>query len=360
MAHSISPLASSMVAPALPAISAELNITNPVLSQMSLSLFVLAYAFGPLFLAPLSELYGRVSVLQLANLVFLVFNLGCGFAQNTTQLLVCRFFAGLGGSAPLAIGGGVLGDCFTADKRGQAVSIYTLMPILAPAIGPIAGGFVAQYSTWRWSFWSVSIADAVIQGFGLLFLQETWAPKLLEQKAKRLRKQTGNNSLYPVVSNNDVTFSKKMRQSLARPFIMFFTQPIIVVLGIYKAYLYGLTYLVISTFPVLFTSPEYYNQSTSIGGLHFIALAIGYLLGSQLTARFNDWTYAQLKRRNGGVGKPEFRVSVAVLFFATSTCVLLTPRNRPPSSSLAPSSSPSASSGMAGLHKPTRTGSSRT
>lgn len=49
---------------------------------------VLAYAFGPLFLGPLSELYGRVPVLQLANLFFLVFNLVCGFAQTGTQLIV--------------------------------------------------------------------------------------------------------------------------------------------------------------------------------------------------------------------------------------------------------------------------------
>lgn len=51
-------------------------------------LSVLAYAFGPLFLGPLSELYGRVPVLQLANLIFLVFNLACGFAQTGTQMIV--------------------------------------------------------------------------------------------------------------------------------------------------------------------------------------------------------------------------------------------------------------------------------
>lgn len=300
-----------MVAPALPAISTDLGITSSVLTQMSLSIFVLAYAFGPLFLAPLSELYGRVPVLQIANGVFLAFNLGCGFAQNATQLLVCRFFAGLGGSAPLAIGGGVLGDCFTADNRGQAVAVYVLMPILGPAVGPIAGGFIAEYSTWRWGFWAVSIADAFIQVLGLVFLQETWAPKLLEQKVRRLRKETGNNSLYPVVSNTQISFGKKMRESLARPFKLFFTQPIIVALALYRAYLYGLTYLVISTFPMLFTSPKYYNQSTGIAGLHYIALAIGYLLGSQPTAWLNDALYARLKKRNNGVGKPEFRVSFA-------------------------------------------------
>jgi hypothetical protein len=84
----ISPVASSMVAPALPQMAQDLHVYNTVEAQMMLSIFLLAYAFGPLFLGPLSELYGRVHVLQLANLVFLVFNLACGFAQNGTQMIV--------------------------------------------------------------------------------------------------------------------------------------------------------------------------------------------------------------------------------------------------------------------------------
>ena len=69
----------------------------------------------------------------------------------------------------------------------------------------------------------------------------------------------------------------------------------------------GLVYLVISSFPTLWTSPQYYDFSTQISGLHFIAIAIGYGLGSQITARFNDWTYRRLKKKNGGKGVPEVR-----------------------------------------------------
>jgi MFS family permease len=101
----VSPISSSMIAPALTSISAEFGITNEVEAQLTLSIFVLAYAIGPLFLGPLSEIYGRVIVLQLSNLFYLAWNLGCGFAQTSGQLMAFRFFSGLGGSAPLAIGG---------------------------------------------------------------------------------------------------------------------------------------------------------------------------------------------------------------------------------------------------------------
>lgn len=143
----ISPVASAMVAPALPQMNQDLGVTNGVLSQMMLSIFLLAYAVGPLFLGPLSELYGRVPVLQLANLVFLIFNLVCGFAKTGTQMLIFRFFAGIGGSAPLAIGGGILADCFWPEQRGKAIAIYSLAPLLGPAAGPIAGGFISQNTT---------------------------------------------------------------------------------------------------------------------------------------------------------------------------------------------------------------------
>jgi hypothetical protein len=134
----ISPVSSSMVAPALTKMSQELHIKTEFEAAMVLSIFVLAYAVGPLFLGPLSEIYGRTIVLQLSNLIYMVFNLACGFAKNPAQILAFRFLSGLGGSAPLAIGGGVLGDCFTPDKRGTAIAVYALMPLLGPAIGKLS------------------------------------------------------------------------------------------------------------------------------------------------------------------------------------------------------------------------------
>jgi multidrug resistance protein len=185
-----------MVAPALGAIGSEFHITNDVVLSLTLSIFILAYAIGPLFLGPLSEMYGRVIVLQTSNLLYLFFNLGCGLAQTKTQLIIFRFLSGLGGSAPLAIGGGVLSDLFTAEQRGRAISIYSLAPLLGPAVGPIAGGFITENTTWRWVFYATTIADALIQFSGLFFLQETYPPVLLHRKKMKLIKETGNEQLH--------------------------------------------------------------------------------------------------------------------------------------------------------------------
>lgn len=92
-----------MVAPALQSIRDDFHIQSDFLLQLTLSSFILAYAVAPLFLGPLSEIYGRALVLQLSNLFYLAFNIGCGFSQNTGELIAFRFLSGLGASVPLVV-----------------------------------------------------------------------------------------------------------------------------------------------------------------------------------------------------------------------------------------------------------------
>ena len=271
-----------MEAPALTAIAREFHITNQIEESLTLSIFVLAYAIGPLFLGPLSEMYGRVIVLQISNLLYLFFNLGCGLAQTKGQMIAFRFLSGLGGSAPLALGGGVLSDLFTAEERGRAISIYSLAPLLGPAVGPIAGGFITENTTWRWVFYSTTIADALIQASGFFFLQETYAPVLLHRKKKELIKSTGNEALFTEYDHPERTVGKTLQISLIRPFKLLGTQVIVQVLAVYMAYLYGLMYLVLSTFPSLWETE--YHESVGIGGLNYISLGVGFFLGTQICA----------------------------------------------------------------------------
>lgn len=294
-----------MSAPALPQIGQDLGVSDTTVLSLLISVFVLAYAIGPLFLGPLSEIYGRRIVLQLSNLFFLAWNIGCGFATSSGQLIAFRFLSGLGGSAPLAIGGGILSDCWTAEQRGQAVGIYSLMPLLGPAVGPIAGGFIAQYSTWRWCFWSTSILTVIIQFFGVIYLRETFAPVILARRAQQLRTDTGDDRYHTEWETPDRTLAQVLKTSLGRPFRLLGTQPIIQVLALYMAFIYGLMYLILTTYPTVWESV--YHQSVGTGGLNYISLGIGFFIGAQTVARVNDYLYARLKSQNGGVGKPEFR-----------------------------------------------------
>lgn len=172
----------------------------------------------------------------------------------------------------------------------------------------MAGGFITENTTWRWVFYATCIADALIQILGLFFLQETYAPKLLGIKAKKMRKETGNELLHTEFESPELTLKVKLKTSMVRPFKLLFTQPIIQVLALYMAYLYGLCYLVLSTFPGLWE--RRYGESIGIGGLNYIALGIGFFLGAQITAPISDKIYRRLKKSHNGVGQPEFRCPI--------------------------------------------------
>ncbi|OJD19133.1 hypothetical protein AJ78_00919 [Emergomyces pasteurianus Ep9510] len=302
----ISPVSSTMIAPALATIAKEFNITSSMEQALVMSIFLLAFAAGPFVLGPLSEIFGRVVVLQLANLLFLVFNTACGFAQTKQQILVFRFLSGLGGSAPQTLGGGVISDCWRAEERGKSIAIYSLAPFIGPAIGPIAGGFIAEHTTWRWIFWSVSIVDVGVQVVAFLFLKETYAPKILAKKAKKLRKCTGNNALRTKWEMENRSFWKLLRKSLVRPFIMLGTQPTIQALALYRAYLYGLMYLVLSSFPLVWNGV--YKQATDIASLNYLSLGVGFVLGLQICAPIMDRIYIRIKAHYNHPGRPEFRI----------------------------------------------------
>jgi MFS family permease len=89
------------------------------------------------FLAPLSELYGRAPIIHAGNIVFVVFQIGCAEANSIATLIVLRLFAGIGGSAVLSVGGGIISDAFPKERMGGATASFSLGPLLGPVIGPV-------------------------------------------------------------------------------------------------------------------------------------------------------------------------------------------------------------------------------
>ncbi|CAE6398921.1 unnamed protein product [Rhizoctonia solani] len=273
----MSPLASSMVAPALPQVTRELGLEQgSVLESMTLSVFVLAYAVGPLFFGPLSEIYGRRLILQGSNMFFLGFNIACSRAQTSSQLLAFRFLAGLGGSAPLAIGGGTIADLWAPEERGMAMSLYSLAPLTGPAIGPVAGAWIAERTSWRWVFYSTSIADGVIQLVGLWYLTETYAPTILAAKARTLRKSTGDETICTAheFKRRNVSTWRFIATALLRSIKFLMFDPVMTVMAIYMAVMYGTMYLQLTTFASIWT--QRYGESVGIAGLNYLFMGAGF------------------------------------------------------------------------------------
>ncbi|KAI9158049.1 MFS general substrate transporter [Paramyrothecium foliicola] len=302
-------MVSTIMAPALHVIAHELGMSSAE-STMSLSIYVLASAFGPIIIGPLSEMHGRKPILHASSLWFLIWNVLCGFASTKELLIAARFMAGFGASAIYALAGGVLGDIWTPEERGNSLAIYLLIPLLGAAVGPIIGGFMANRTTWRWMFWSTSIFQAAMILVSMCSYWETYAPLILKRKAERLRRETGNLRYETELERRHPDAKKHyLRQvghTLIRPVRLLLFHPIIQVMGVIQAFYYGLLYILLASFADVWT--QEYQQSVEISGLHYIACASGEVVGALTGGRLMDFLFKHMRKRTVSDYGPEQRI----------------------------------------------------
>jgi multidrug resistance protein len=153
----ITPLASSIFAPAVPDVMKDFGNDSDTLATFVVSVYLLGFAFGPLFIAPLSEIYGRYWVYTINNLLFTIFAIACALAKDLNTLIALRFLNGIVGVAPLTIGAGSIADMIPVEGRGKAMAIWAMGPLVGPVVGPLGGGFLSQAKGWRWVFWLLAI-----------------------------------------------------------------------------------------------------------------------------------------------------------------------------------------------------------
>jgi hypothetical protein len=145
-------------------------------------------------------------------------------------------------------------------------------------------------TTWRWIFWSTSIFDVLVQVVALFFLSETFAPTILARKADKIRNDHRQRRVDGILVRTEHEtgdrFSKILRKRLILPFIMMFTHPAVQAPAIYRAYLYGVMYLVLSTFPLVFE--DAYGMETGTASLNYLSLCLGFMIGLQLSHPLMD------------------------------------------------------------------------
>ena len=195
------------------------------------------------------------------------------------------------------ISAGVLGDCWKPEERGKSIGAYTLLPLLGPTLGGILGGYISQHSTWRWAFWSVCLFETAMQLIALVLLHETYGPTILHRRASATREATGNCAYHTAHEKPDQTFTTALLKALRRPIYLLATQHSIQILALYCAVSFGVLYIVLSTLPHMFSSPLYYNQSTSVSGLNFLSIGIGFTVGAQTCAIATDALNRQYSRK---------------------------------------------------------------
>ncbi|KAH8901374.1 MFS general substrate transporter [Thozetella sp. PMI_491] len=301
----LSPLGSTVTSSTGSEIMATFQSADETVEGFVTSSYLLGYVFGPLVLAPLSELYGRAIIYNICNFGFLIWSIACALSNNLTALIIFRLFAGLAGSAPLTIGAGTIADIVPLEKRGLAMMGWIMGPVLGPTFGPLIAGYLTQARGWRWVFWVVSILAGVVFLASLLLLPESYAYTILERKTKRLRNETGNLDLRSTLDTGKDP-KELFRVSIVRSVKMLLLSPIVTLLSLYMATIYGYQYLMFTTFPRVFE--RQYGFTTSSVGLVYLGIGVGFLASLVLSAATSDKLVKYLTKRYGGVAKPEYRL----------------------------------------------------
>lgn len=120
----------------------------------------------------LSDQFGRKGIFLFGLVIFLAGSALSGASQSMTELIAFRAFQGIGAAALLPIAMAVVGDLFTPRERGKWQGVTGSVFGIASVIGPLAGGWITQYSSWRWIFY-VNVPIGIAAFFVLLFLMPT-------------------------------------------------------------------------------------------------------------------------------------------------------------------------------------------
>ncbi|KAK5084449.1 hypothetical protein LTR05_005525 [Lithohypha guttulata] len=287
-------MSSTIVAPALPQVRKDLTIESDAQTQLVLAIYVLAYAIGYFIWAPMSEVYGRTRVLQIANVWFCVWTLICGFARNQSMIVVGRLFSGAGAAAALALGTGVTAEIWRPAQRGQSLAILSTITLLGPSIGPVLGGIIAAQSpsSWRWAFWSTTIFNAVLQLLALRFLHESHAQTIVGRRARKVELMESKKTS-PLLPTSVTNF---LLNSLKRPFYLLISQPASQALILYSGLSFGVLYFMLSVLTDPFT--KIYGQSLIIASLNYISFGIGPTIGAQICGPVVDTIYRYQTKRH--------------------------------------------------------------
>ncbi|KAI9701485.1 MAG: hypothetical protein M1836_001541 [Candelina mexicana] len=306
-----SAFASSIFSAATREVAAEFHVSTEV-ATLGLSLYVLGFATGPVFWAPLSELRGRRLPIIVSMFGFMLFSIATATAKDFQTVMLCRFWGGFFGACPLSVVAAVFSDMFNNEQRGLAITVFSMTVFSGPLLAPFIGGFITinPHMGWRWTEYIVTIMGFLAFGFNLLFLSETYPPVLLVSKAAELRRRTKNWGIHAKQEEIEVDFRELVTKNFSRPLRLLVTEPIVLLITIYMSFIYGLLYLFLTAYPIAFQQIRGFNPG--VGGLPFFGLILGQL-SAGLYILLLQPSYLRKLKANNGMPIPEWRLPPVII-----------------------------------------------
>lgn len=283
-------------------------------ATLGLTLYVAGYGLGPLIWSPMSEVpqIGRLWVYITTLFIFVLLQFPVIYASNFGMMLAFRFLTGFFGSPALATGGATIADMYRPQKQAYGLAIWGIGAVCGPTLAPLISGFAVQAKGWTWSIWELMWLSSFTWLVLFFFLPETSSPNILHRRTRRLKKITGNDKLTcePDMMSEEMGPRDVVMMSLVKPITLNFTEPIVFLLNLYIALIYGLLYIWFESFPLVFV--EIYGFNLGLEGVTFLGIMVGTLVA--VTIIFL-WNYFYLEKQFDAAGnvQPEKRLMPALV-----------------------------------------------
>lgn len=253
----LGPMSTDMYLPALPRLTEELN-TTVAATQLSLSIFLVGFALAQLIYGPLSDRFGRKVVFLWGMAIFLAATTGCALVTDINAFIVLRFFQALGGTVGPVLGRAIVRDIHGPVNSGKVLSHIGTAMALAPALAPVAGGYISVHLGWQYVFWVLAV-----YGVACVALFHFKVPESA-----------------PVEHRRATSFSS-MRDDFAvllgdRRYLGYCLSCTFAYGGLF-AFLSGSSFVVI----------EYYGVAEQHYGLLFLLVVVGYVAGTLIAGKFS-------------------------------------------------------------------------
>jgi MFS transporter, DHA1 family, multidrug resistance protein len=249
------PLSTDLYLPSLPTIAKDFSATVSDV-QLTLSLFVAAFAVCQLAVGPFTDRFGRMPGLLGGGILYVVAAAICATAPDIHTLIFGRILHGLAVGAIVVSGRSVFRDCFDPEEGAKVLAkVYGLIG-LVPFFAPIVGSLLLNYSGWRAGFWFHLMVGLALMGFTLAALKET-------NKFKNSRAIDAK----PLLQNYWMVFKNGNFQSFTSTSGASFS-------GLF-CFLSGSSFVLIDLMQL---SPLQF-------GFSFSTVCLGYMLGTRIAAR---------------------------------------------------------------------------
>jgi DHA1 family bicyclomycin/chloramphenicol resistance-like MFS transporter len=256
MLTGLGPLSVDMYLASLPEIVRVLE-APPAQAQLTISVYLVGLACAQVFFGPLSDRHGRRPVLLSALGAYLLATLACSLATSIEALIAARFLQALGGSGTMVLARATVRDMFDGVRVAREMSRMAAIMALAPLVAPLAGGVLQTLFGWRSNFVALLLFGAAAWGMVWFLLPET-----LRQRAPE-----------PFSIGSTL---RTYRRFLAHG-------SFVVHLGIGMCCMAGLfAWISIAAFVL----QDIYGFSALAFGVAFAVAASGYLIGTNIAARF--------------------------------------------------------------------------